>query len=46
MITNPPRKSSDESTFLLFAKGSINDPKKAPVERQARVTDTFEILMA
>ena len=51
MIYNPPttinpNTISYQTTFLPNKSGSINDVKKAPIDRQAKVTDTLETLIA
>ena len=41
-----PKKSSYQIIFFLKKMGSIIEVKKAPVDRQANVMDTFETFMA
>lgn len=41
-----PKKTSYQMIFLLCKMGSKKEAKKAPVDKQANVTDTLETLMA
>ena len=45
-ITINPKKISYHTIFFPKNKGSINEAKKAPVERQAKVMETFATFMA
>jgi hypothetical protein len=45
-ITIKPKKISYQTIFFPKNKGSINEAKKAPVERQAKVMETLATLMA
>jgi hypothetical protein len=45
-ITRTPKKTSYKITFLPCNRGSNNEVKNAPVERQAKVTEILETLIA